>query len=73
MATVLDCAALEIQSLFFFFFFGCTCGIWKFVGQGPNLSHSCDDLCYNCGNTGSLTHYTTAGTPRDLTVLTYST
>ena len=29
--------------------------IWKFPGQGWNLSHSCD-LCHNSGNTGSLTH-----------------
>ena len=25
----------------FFFFNGCTCGIWKFLGQKLNPSHSC--------------------------------
>ena len=38
-----------------FFFFGCTCGMWKFPGQGSNLHHSshpnrCSD------NNGSLTY-----------------
>ena len=28
--------------LFFFFFFSCTHGIWKFLGQELNLSHTCD-------------------------------
>ena len=32
---------------------GCTCGIWRFLGQGLNLSHSCD-LCRSCGNTRSF-------------------
>ena len=27
-------------------FYGCTRSIWKFPGQGLNLSHSCD-LCHN--------------------------
>ena len=44
--------------LFFFFFkffkfYGHTCGIWKFLGQELNSSHSCD-LCGSCGNTGSF-------------------
>ena len=26
----------------FFFFFGCTCGVWKFLGQVLNHSYSCD-------------------------------
>ena len=43
-------------------FLVCTCGIWKFPGQGANLSHSCD-LQHNCVNTGPWTHCTTAGTP----------
>ena len=34
----------------------CSHGIWKFPGQGSNLSHSCD-LCHSCSNTGSLTHW----------------
>ena len=30
---------ITTRSLFFFFFqYGCTCGIWKFLGQGLNLS-----------------------------------
>ena len=28
---------------------------WKFLGQGLNLSPSCD-LCLSCSNTRSLTH-----------------
>ena len=47
--------------LFFFFLFGCTCGKWKFPGQGSNPSHNCD-LCHSCGNIGSLTCCATAGT-----------
>ena len=34
----------------FFFFNGCTGGIWKFLGEWLNLSHSCDLSC-SCGNT----------------------
>ena len=43
---------------FFFFFslFGCTHGIWKFLGQGLNLSP-------RYGNAGSLTHGTRVGIP----------
>ena len=26
----------------YFFFFGCTCGMWKFLGQELNLCHSSD-------------------------------
>ena len=37
------------------FFSSCTCGPWKFLGQGSNLSHSCD-LCHSCSNAGSGTH-----------------
>ena len=29
-------------SFFIFYFFGCTCSLWKFLGQGSNLSHSRD-------------------------------
>ena len=38
---------------FFFFFYGHTHGIWKFLDQGFNLSHSCD-LHRSCSNTGSF-------------------
>ena len=47
---------VKITILFInFFFFGHTCSIWEFLGQGSNLSHSWD-LHHNWGNTGSLTH-----------------
>ena len=47
-------------SLFFVFcflgvVFGHMRGIWKFLGQGLNLSHTCD-LCYSCSNATSFTH-----------------
>ena len=46
----------------FFLFFGCTCSIWKFLGQGSNLYLSSEpSQCRD--NVGSLTHCTTAGTP----------
>lgn len=35
-------------------FFSCTLSIWKFWGQGSNLSHICN-LCYSCGDARSLT------------------
>ena len=44
-----------------FFLFQPALSIWKFPGQGSNLSHSCD-LHHSCGNTSSLTHCTTVGT-----------
>ena len=42
---------------FLFVFYGRTHGIWKFLDQGLNPSHSCD-LCHSCGDAGSLTHCT---------------
>ena len=39
----------------FFFFFGCSHGIWKFLGQGSNLSYSCDPH-HSCCNARPLTH-----------------
>ena len=39
----------------FFFFFGCTHGIWKFPDQGLNPSCSCN-AHHSCGNAQSLTH-----------------
>ena len=59
---------MYIKTLFYFFnflflfFFGCPWGIWKSLGQGLLLSHSCD-LCHSCSNARSLTHCTTVGTP----------
>ena len=32
---------------------GCTCSIWKLLGQGLNLSHSYN-LHHSCGNAGSF-------------------
>ena len=31
------------EATLLFFFFGCTCGMWKFLGQGLNLSHGSDN------------------------------
>ena len=39
----------------FFFFFGCAHGMWKFLRQGWNLHHSCNQS-QSCDNTRSLTH-----------------
>ena len=47
--------------IFFFFFNGHTCNIWKFLGQGLNLSCS-SNLHHNCGNALSLSQYARAGT-----------
>ena len=46
-----------IVFFFFFFFFGLIHSIWKFLGQGSNLSGRCD-LHHSCSNTRSLTHCT---------------
>ena len=46
----------------------CTHGIWKFPGQGSNPNCICH-LCHSCGNTKSLTHCTTAGTPQVCVIL----
>ena len=46
--------------LFFFFLSGRTCSIWKFPGQGSNLSHRCN-LYHSCSDDGSLTHCTELG------------
>ena len=46
----------------FVFLFGHTHGIWMFLGQGSSLSHS-RNLRHICGNTRSLTHFPTVGTP----------
>ena len=46
---------LVLGSFFFPFFFGCTYSIWKFPGQGLNLSCSCK-LCHSRGDVRSSTH-----------------
>ena len=54
---------IDLRALVLFFFsFGCTRSIWKFLGQGSDLNWSWD-LCYCCSNTVFLTHCATAGTP----------
>ena len=35
-------SVLFFLSFFFFLFFGCTHGLWKFPGQGSKLCHSSD-------------------------------
>ena len=42
-------------SFFFFFFFLAAPWHMEFLGQGSDLSHSCDLSC-SCSNAGSLTH-----------------
>ena len=44
--------------VFFFFFFGCICSMWKFLGQGLNPCHSCSPS-YSSVNSGSLTSCST--------------
>ena len=46
--------------IYLFFFNGCTCCLWKFLGQGLNPSCGCD-LCYNCSNTKSFNSLFQAG------------
>lgn len=46
-----SCSALP---LFFFFPFGYTYGLWKFLNQGQNLNHSCT-LHHSCSNIRFLT------------------
>ena len=50
----------KLNLFFLLFFFGSPFGIWKFLGQGLNLSQSCN-LCYSCGKARSLTHGTRLG------------
>ena len=45
---------LLLSSTHFFFFFDCTCGIWKFRGQGSNLRFRCDRH-HSCSDARSLT------------------
>ena len=39
-------------------FFSCSCGMWKFLGQGSNPCHS-SNQSYNSDNAGSLSHWAT--------------
>ena len=53
-----DISGVKLSSFLFFFFFGCCCcccthGIWKFLGRGSKLSHSCD-LWHSCSRARSL-------------------
>ena len=56
MASKILQGIISLNAFFFFFFsfYSCTCGIWKFLGQGLNrscshsntrLSHICDPHC----------------------------
>ena len=40
---------VSVFVIFYFYFFlnGCTCNIWKFLGQGLNLSHMFDNLRFS--------------------------
>ena len=53
---------LDIFLTLYSFFFCHPRGMWKFPGQGLNLSHSCS-LHYSCGNTRSLTRRATRELP----------
>ena len=46
---------LSFLSFFILIFFGHSCGIWTFPGQGSNLSCSWNPH-HSCGNAVSLTH-----------------
>ena len=48
---------------FYFFIFWLHLWHMEFLGQGMDLSHSCDQ-CHSCGNTRSLTLCATVGTPK---------
>ena len=50
-----DCQPDLLFIYLFLNFFGCICGICKFLGQGLNPSRSCN-LHHSCSNAGSLTH-----------------
>ena len=45
----------EYFTQFFFFFFGCTRGMWKVLAQGSNLSINSNPSCCS-DSVGSLTH-----------------
>ena len=47
-------------NFYFFKFYGCTHDIRKFLGQGLNLSHSCN-LCHSWGNARSFNPLCWAG------------
>ena len=54
MTDVQLCKNTETQfKVYYLFFYGHTRGIWKFPGQGLNLSHSYS-LCCSCDNAGSF-------------------
>ena len=48
----------HLLKFLFIWFDGYTCGIWKFQGQGLNLSHSCCNLHHTYGNIGSFNRLT---------------
>ena len=52
------------------FFFGPTCAMWKFLGQGLNPCHS-SDLCHWRDSTRSLTCWATREIPKEKYIETY--
>ena len=67
--------AVNLGSLSFvhsFFFYSCTNGIWKFLGQGLNTSHSWDVLC-SCCNTRSFNPLPWAGEQTCTSAVTWAT
>ena len=62
----------------FIYFYGCIQGIWKFQGQGLNLSSSCE-LCHSRRNTGSFNPlhwvrgWTCTSTPTQATAVRFLT
>ena len=59
-------------SSFFFFFFGYSHSIWKFPGQGLNLSHSYS-LCHSCSKAESFNPLHWAGGPTHSSAVTWAT
>ena len=52
---------LLCKSFKFVLFFGCTCGMWKFLGQGSKLCHSSGLCCCN-----GIARFLTCWTTREL-------
>ena len=57
-------------SSYLFIYFGCTCGMWKFLGLGTNPCHS-SNSSHCSDNTGSLTNCTARELPGTPTSKTY--
>ena len=44
---------VQLYLCIYLLYYGCTCGIWKFLDQGRNMSHGCN-LGHSCDNTRSF-------------------